>query len=179
MILNVWIFLGSLVLSVLPGLCFADAIEPLINVFYPDSALATIFNTIIIIVFEAIYLNRWVKEVSFKISLWRSTLINISSSLAGSVVMFYYRLNYQPTGSLNYLESQKFHQINLLSFMFPMFLLTLAIETPFLMFLYRKEILDNWRIVKISIGINLISYSIILILEVVIPLTLWAFHIIH
>jgi hypothetical protein len=152
----------------IPCLSQADGIEPLVNILYPDTALPTILITIIIIFIEAILLKHWIKSVSFKTNLWRSMVINFSSSFVGSFVMFFHRLKHQ------LFEKPWEHYDSFFSFALVMFLITIAVETPILIFLYRKEVKSRLKMFMISLGINSTSYLAVLILTVALPLLLLA-----
>lgn len=152
----------------IPCLSQADAIGPLVNILYPDTALPELVITIIIIFIEAIFLKHWIKSVPFKTSLWRSTVINFSSSFVGSFVMFFHRLKHQ------LFEKPWEHYDSFFSFALVMFLITIAVETPILIFLYRKEVKSRLKMFMISLGINSISYLTVLILTVGLPLLVLA-----
>ncbi len=132
-----------------PTVCHADAINPLINLFTPDTAVPASILTIFIILIEAILLRKWIKPVSFRISLWRSVIINFASSAAGSIVV------------LLFFRDKLFWGMS--GLFVPMFILTLITETPLLKVLYRSDGLSWLRTAKISFGINLISYLFVFI----------------
>jgi hypothetical protein len=135
-----------------PSTCRADAISPLINVFTPGRAIPSSILTILIILVEAFLLHKWIKTVPFKLNLWRSTIMNIASSAAGSVAV------------LTVARDRLFWDLS--GFFFPMFLLTLAIETPLLWFLYRRDSIAWPRAAKLSFGINVISYAFVFISQI-------------
>ncbi len=134
-----------------PAICHADAINPLINIFTPDTAISSSVLTVLIILIEAILLRKWIKQVSFRISLSRSAIINVASSAAGSIaVLIFFRD--KPSWEISGL-------------FIPMFILTLATEAPLLKALYRDERLNWVSSAKISFGINLISYAFVFIAQ--------------
>ena len=144
--MKTFIFCASFLLP--PCLCSADAIAPLTNIFKPNSNFEAALALIIIVFTEAFLLWKLVKGVSFKTSLWRSAIINVSSSAAGSLAYFIYDL-----GDPEYFY---FYTPKNFSIFIPLYLLTLVIETPLLIWLYRKEIDNWWRIIKVSVVINLV-----------------------
>lgn len=148
------VILGFLIM---PQLSFADAIAPMTNLFTSDTAPSAAIVLVIIIFVEAYFLRRLVKTVSYKTSLWRSTLINLLSSAVGS---FAYFVDYASKPDYNFMPTD-------FKILIPLFLLTLIVETPLLVFLYRKEVSGWWRITMISVKINLASYLSIFLLEIV------------
>lgn len=146
-----YIGVGLLLAIFFPNVCRADAINPLINIFTPETAIPDSILTVLIILIEAFLLWKWIKPLSFRLSLWRSTIINFASSAIGSVI------------ALSFFRDKL--KWDMWSLIIPMFILTLVVETPLLKILYRK--LDagfSWlRTIKISFGINLISYLFVII----------------
>lgn len=134
-----------------PGICHADAINPLINIFTPETAVSSSVLTVFIILIEAILLRKWIKSVSFSVNLWRSAIINFASSAAGSVVV------------LLFFRDKLFWGMS--SLFIPMFILTIITETPLLKVLYRRESLNWLRSIKISFGINLVSYVLVFVFQ--------------
>jgi hypothetical protein len=146
------ITLWSLVVLSLPAVCWADAINPITNLFTRDNAIPASILTILIIVIEAVFLRWWVKpKLGFFSHLSRSTVINLFSSAAGSIMVAIFYHDY-PVWKLS-------------SLFIPMFFLTLAIETPALKLLYRRNGLSWFGVSKISVGINLISYVFVFIFQ--------------
>jgi len=152
------LFALALILFVLvcPNICHADSMIPLINIFTPDTSILSSVLTFVIILVEAFLLWAWIEPVSFRLSLWRSALINVTSSAVGSVIaLLFFRDKLQEWDILGW------------DLVIPMFILTLVVETPLLKILYRK--LDNgfswFRAIKISLGINFYSYLIIYIIQ--------------
>ena len=145
-----------LVMFFFPDICRADAINPLINLFTPDTAIPALIITAVIIFIEALLLRWWIKPVSFRVSLWRSAIINFASSAAGSVVMLLFFKDELSWGRA--------------SLVVPMFVLTLITETPLLKVLYRAQGLSWFRSARISLGINLVSYLFIFISQIILIL---------
>lgn len=129
----------------------ADAINPLFNLFTPDTVVPASILTVLIILVEALLLWKWIKPVSFRLSLWRATTINIISSAAGSIAAWLFFKEQMIWG--------------MMGLYIPMFFLTLATETPTLKFLYRQEGLDWIRTIKVSFGLNFISYLFVFIAQ--------------
>lgn len=140
-----------------PAPCCADAIAPLTNMFTPDTMVSSTIVMVVIILIEAFLLNKWVKEVRFKVCLWRSFLANMASSAAGSVVLNLYQMA----------DPVRYQLLNTFSLLLPMFLLTLLVETPILAYLFRREVKSWFRIIQVSFGINLFSYLAFIVIEAV------------
>ena len=129
----------------------ADAINPIFNLFTPETVVPASILTVLIILVEALLLWRWIKPISFRFSLWRATIINIISSAAGSIVAGLFLKEQMIWG--------------MMGLYIPMFFLTLATETPALKFLYRQEGFNWARSIKVSFGINFISYLFVFIAQ--------------
>jgi hypothetical protein len=129
----------------------ADAINPLINLFTPDTAVPASILTVLIILLEALLLQWWLRSVSFRWNLWRATIINLVSGAAGSLVAPLFFQEEMPWGTAGLFIS--------------MFFLSLATETPTLKLLYRREGVGWPRSIKISIGLNLISYLFVFVAQ--------------
>lgn len=130
---------------------YADAVNPLYNLFTPDTFVSASIFTVLIILIEAWLLKKWLKPVPFRVSLWRTAAINFISSAAGSIAVWSFFRDQLTWGRI--------------SFFIPMFFLTLATETPTLKFLYRREGINWKRIISVSFGINLISYIFVFIAQ--------------
>ncbi len=122
----------------------ADAINPIFNLFTPDTVVPASILTTLIIFVEGLLLWKWVKPISLRLNLRRATITNIISSGAGSIAAW--------------LFFQKQMIWGMMGLYVPMFFLTLATETPVLKYLYRQNDFDWKRSIKVSFGINLISY---------------------
>lgn len=129
----------------------ADAINPIFNLFTPETVVPASILTALIILVEALLIWKWTKPISFRLSIWRATIINIISSGAGSLAAWLF------------FEEQMIWGMT--GLYIPMFFLTLATETPALKFLYRKESFNWPRSIKVSLGINLISYMFVFIAQ--------------
>lgn len=66
---------------------FADGFIPILNFFSPDTWFIALFATLIIVLLESGLLRWRIKGVPFKQMLKNALLINIASSIAGSVVL--------------------------------------------------------------------------------------------
>jgi len=146
-----WVYLGILSILLFPHESQADAINPIFNLFTPDTVVPASILTVLIIFVESLLLWRWTKPISFRLSLWRASIINIISSAAGSIVAWLFFKEQMIWG--------------MMGLYIPMFFLTLATETPALKFLYRKEGFNWARSIKISFGINFISYLFVFIAQ--------------
>ncbi len=140
-------YLGIVFILLFPHESQADAINPLFNLFTPDTVIPASILTVLIILVEAILLWKWTKPISFRLSLWRATLINIISSAAGSIAAWLFFQEQMIWG--------------MMGLYIPMFFLTLVTETPVLKYLYRQNGFDWKRSIKVSLGINVISYLLV------------------
>ena len=131
----------------------ADAINPIFNLFTPDTVVPASILTVLIILVETLLLWKWIKPISFRLSLRRATIINIISSAVGSIAAW-----------LFFQEQMIWEMMGLY---IPMFFLTLATETPTLKFLYRQSGLDWERSIKVSFGLNFFSYLFVFITQFV------------
>jgi hypothetical protein len=129
----------------------ADAINPIFNLFTPDTVVPASILTVLIILIEALLLWKWAKPISFRLSLWRATIINIISSAAGSIAAWLFFQEQMIWG--------------MMGLYIPMFFLTLATETPALKYLFRQNGFDWKRTIKISFGLDLISYLFVFIAQ--------------
>jgi hypothetical protein len=157
------ITLCSSVLLLSPSVCRADAINPITNLFIRGNIIPASILTILIIIIEAILLRWWVKpKLGFLFHLGRSTIINLISSAAGSILaaIFYKNVFVWSFSSL---------------VVIPMFVLTLATETPALKLLYRRNGLSWPGAAKASVGINLISYIFVFIFQLLLVLVSLAY----
>lgn len=145
------VFLSIVFILFFPHKSHADAINPIFNLFTPDTIVPASILTALIILVEALLLWKWIKPVSFRLSLLRATLINIVSSAAGSIIAWLFFKEQMIWG--------------MMGLYIPMFLLTLATETPTLKYLYRLEGFNWVRSIKVSLGINIISYLFVFIAQ--------------
>jgi len=146
----------SVYLSIIFNLFFphesqADAINPIFNLFTPDTVVPASILTVLIILVEGLLLWRWTRPISFRLSLWRATTINIISSGAGSIAAWLFFQEQMIWG--------------MMGLYIPMFFLTLAMETPALKYLYRQNGFDWKRSIKVAFGLNLISYLFVFIAQ--------------
>ncbi len=130
----------------------ADAINPIFNLFTPDTIVPASILTILIILIESLFLWKWAKPTSFRLSIWRATIINIISSAVGSMAAWLFFQEQMIWG--------------MMGLYIPMFLLTLVTETPVLKYLYRQNVFDWKRTIKVSYSINLISYLFVFIVQI-------------
>jgi len=144
-------YLGILSILVFPHESQADAINPIFNLFTPDTVVPASILTVLIILVECLLLWRWTKPISFRLSLWRATIINVISSGAGSIAAWVF--------------FQKQMIWGMMGLYVPMFFLTLATETPALKYLYRQNNFDWKRAIKVSFGLNVISYFFVFIAQ--------------
>ena len=144
-------FLVAVFILLFPHESQADAINPLFNLFTPDTVVPASILTVLIILVETLLLWKWIKPISFRLSLWRATIINIISSAAGSIAAWLFFKEQMIWG--------------MMGLYVPMFFLTLATETPALKYFYRQNGFDWKRAIKISFGLNLISYLFVFIAQ--------------
>jgi hypothetical protein len=146
---SIYLGIGFILFS--PHESQADAINPIFNLITPDTIVPASILTVLIILVEALLLWKWTKPISFRLSLWRATIINIISSAAGSIAAW-----------LFFKEQMIWGMIGLY---IPMFFLTLATEAPALKYLYRQNGFDWKRSIRVSFGLNFISYLFVFIAQ--------------
>lgn len=132
-----------------PFTCYANGIVPLLNLFTKDTASSATILTLFIVFVETLLLYKFIKAVSFKTHFARATIFNVLSSAAGSVTVILFAKDLMPW--------------RMSDLYIPMFLLTLAVETPALKYLYRLENFNWLKSIKLSAGINLASYILLFV----------------
>jgi hypothetical protein len=138
--------------ALFPDKSYADSISPILNLFSSETVFPASVITLIIIVFEALFLRWRIPEITFKNHLWRSLIINIASSTTGSIIILAVSRNH-------YFIWESF------SLIFPLYFITLITETPLLKALYKKVNITWLRAIKLSISVNAASYFVVLLLE--------------
>ncbi len=131
----------------------ADGFIPILNFFSPDTWFTALFATLIIVLLESGLLRWRVKGVVCKDTLKNALLINIASSIAGSVVL------------LTAFDDPMWN-LNIVYLVLILFVVTLVVEIPILHRLYRDQPLSWKRSVRIGLGINIGSYGLIFALPV-------------
>jgi len=130
---------------------FADAFVPAINLFDPDTALPTLLLTILIVLVESLFLRWRIREVPFRVTLWRALWINLASAAAGSLILW-------P------LEGDSLSSPPFILILFLLFIITLAVEIPALRYAYRGISMSEARAMALGLAQNAISYGLVLIL---------------
>jgi len=145
---NVAVFLG---LIFIPTICMANGLIPLVNFFTPGTLLPASMALIGIIFIEAWLLKMFMKEISFVTHLWKSVVVNVLSSAAGSLI-----IQTIAKGPLFY--------FNYFSYILPLFGITFVVETIALFILYKIKI-NLLRSAWVSIRLNFLSYPAVVILS--------------
>ncbi len=146
------LIISILVVLLFPNNAFADGIAPITYVFTKETWLFTSIILAFAIIIEWSLLNRKFKDVGLKINFIRSVIVNISSSIGGSLIYYIYASN-QPTVSSYMLDSS--------SLVIPLFILTILLEIPVLKIFYKEKV--SWmRAVGLGLFINVISYLTIM-----------------
>jgi len=137
-----------MVLAMFPSLVLANALIPAINSYRNTPAFYFVFAVIVLI--ETLCVRLWLRQMHLVSVAWRVVLINIVSSFAGYVLM---RTPLRP--DFMYVWQQAI----------PFFFLTLSVELPLIILLF-KHIPVSWR-KKVVIGTiaNVLSYAFLIIAE--------------
>lgn len=144
-------FLAFLLLA--PAIVFADGVSPVLNFFHKDTWIPASIVTLVIILLESALLRWRIKGMPFTGVLWRSFLFNAASSLTGSVLLIVF-------------SKDSFVMWDSMSFVFPLFLITLLTEIPLLHVLFKNVPLSWKRAVILGSGINVASYAAVFIIEI-------------
>jgi len=142
-----------LLMLVFPATARADGFIPILNFFSPDTWFTALFATAIIVLLESGLLRWRIKGVTCKDTLKNALLINIASSIAGSVVLLA-------------AFDDPMWTLNIVYLVLILFVVTLVVEIPILHRLYRDQSLPWKRSVRIGLGINIGSYGLIFALPV-------------
>jgi hypothetical protein len=140
----------------------ADGVSPILNLFHKDTWLPATLVTILIILVETALLRSRIKQVTFLGTLWRCTVLNIASSITGSFLLVY-------------LGRDSFFIWDTTSLVFPLFVITLITEIPFLRLLYKNLSLGWGRAFLLGLGINIASYAVVFVAEIALLIG-WLFY---
>ncbi|MDX9982164.1 MAG: hypothetical protein RBU25_19245 [Lentisphaeria bacterium] len=138
----------------LPGLARANGIVPMMNLFYPETWVAAVLVTIAIVLLESWILRRCIRKVTWAGTVWRSLVLNLASSAAGSVLLLHF-------------ERKAFFLHEGLALVVPLYFITVATEFPLLRLLYRRVPLAWDRAWLLGWGMNLASYALVFVLQFV------------
>lgn len=136
-----------------PSAALADGVSPILNLFHKETWLPATVITFVIILVESGLLWWRIREIPFKISLWRSFVLNTASSITGSVLLIAF-------------QRDSFFMWDTMAMVIPLFIITLATEIPLLRVLYRDVPLHWGRACILGLGINVVSYAIVFIFEI-------------
>ncbi|KAF0177594.1 MAG: hypothetical protein FD161_2398 [Limisphaerales bacterium] len=148
------------------GTASANGVVPLLTAFTrPETALLTLGLTAGIILFEAWLLRRLFREGTYVRWLRVSAIINVASSLAGSVYLWMFKDAWQ-------LMSLGFSAV------FELFLLTVVVEGALLCRLAGSDKSNTATTVLRGVGLNFISYAGLFVLQIgfVFALIGWGSH---
>jgi len=157
-----WKFFGlaGLLLLALPACVHADAIVPLLNIFSRETVYPASLALAFIILIETFFLWWFIKGIRLWYHLLFSTIINVVSSAAGSLL-------------LGLIPGDREEWVGFpVGLVIPLFLVTVLVEFPLIRLLYRlREWWVSWRdSLWISVRANLASYLLLLF---VVPLVLF------
>jgi hypothetical protein len=137
-----------------PCIALADGVSPILNLFHRGTWLPAFIVTVAIVLFESALLRWRIREVPFGTTLWRSFLINLASSFAGSAVLLGFGRN-------------SFFIWDSTPLVLPLFLITLVTEIPLLYVFYKGVPLTWKRACILGLGINSASYFVVFLGEIV------------
>lgn len=139
-------------LCLVPTEVLADGVSPLLNLFHRDTWLPASLVTILIILVESILLRSHIEDVPYRDTLWRCVVLNLVSSVAGSVLLLG-------------LGRDSFFVWDTLSLVFPLFVITVVTEVPALRLLYKQVPLSWARACVLGVGVNVASYAVVFVVE--------------
>lgn len=142
-----------IILLLAPSVAFADGVSPILNFFHKDTWLPASIVTLVIILVEGGLLRWRIKQITFGGALWRSAVINISSSAVGSILLLGF-------------GRDSYFMWDTMALVAPLFLITVATEIPLLYFLFRQPPMTWGRACALGFGINLASYAVVFVLEI-------------
>ena len=143
----------------------ADAISPAINFFYKGAIPQATVVTAVIILSEALILKWLIKPLTFLGSLKWSAILNITSSVGGSLLLI--ALGYGK-GPFELLETTQLVR--------PLFVVTLLIEIPLLYVFLRKRFgLTFLKALWVGFVINTASYLVVFLFEIGLVFVGWAY----
>jgi hypothetical protein len=143
-------FLTLLLLA--PTVALADGVSPVLNFFHKETWLPASVVTLVIILLESGLLRWRIKSLRFAGTLWRSAVLNVASSVTGSVLLVMF-------------SRDSFFMWDTMSLVAPLFLITLMTEIPLLRVLFKTVHLSWKRAVFLGCGINISSYAAVFIIE--------------
>ncbi len=135
---------------ILPNAARADAVVPLVYFFHKDTWLAASIYMLILILLESGILRLKVHRLRYLPVLWRTALVNLASSIAGSLLLLVF--------SSQHLFIDAAVPI--------LFFLTLAVEIPILYVLFRTEAWSRARTLFFGGLINVASYIAVIVLQI-------------
>lgn len=141
----------------IPSEALADGISPILNLFHKDTWQPAALVTVVIILVESGLLRWRVKQVSYLGTFWRSAVLNLASSIAGSVLL---------VG----LGRDSFFVWDTMALVLPLFIITLITEIPLLRLLYKGVPLGWRRASALGVGINAASYVAVFVVEIAVIL---------
>ena len=143
-----------LLLFVCCGTASANGVVPLVTAFTrPETAPLTLGLTVVIICFEAWLLKRLFKEGTYLRWLRVSAIINVASSLAGSLYLWMFKDSWQ-------LMALGFSAI------FELFVVTVVVEGALLCRIVAKDKSDTRMTVLRGVGLNFTSYAGLFMLQI-------------
>ena len=148
------LFLAAALLCLIPSVALADGVSPVLNLFHKDTWLPATLVTVVIILVESALLRSRIKEVRYLDTLWRCAVLNLASSVAGSVIL---------VG----LGRDSFFIWHGMALVIPLFIITLITEVPLLRLLYRRLPLSWERACTLGLCINVASYAAVFVVEIV------------
>jgi hypothetical protein len=140
--------LAAMVIVLFPSAVLADGLIPAVNAYSNTPVFYFMFATVVVI--EVVCLRLWLGRMPLPALLWRVVLLNAASSYAGYLLM---RSSWRPDFSSVWRQA------------IPFFFLTLCVELPLLLLLFRR-VAKSWR-QKLLAGTaaNVLSYIFLVAAE--------------
>lgn len=130
----------------------ADAFVPFVSLFTPQTAVPALLAMVVIVACETITLKLFFRKVSLWRNLLNAFLINAVSSAVGSLIFWFD-------------ASSAIAPWNIWGTIISLFLITFLVEAPLLYFLYRQHALHGEFVLGLSFLLNVVSYAIVLLIE--------------
>ncbi len=140
-------------LLLIPTAAFANGVSPVLNFFHRETWAPASVVTLVIILVESVLLRWRVEGLRFAGALWRSAVLNLASSVTGSILLMLF-------------SRDSFFMLRTMSLVAPLFLITLVTEVPLLHRLFQATRLTWPRAALLGCGINMVSYTAVLVVEV-------------
>ncbi len=140
--------LAVMAVLLLPCCALANAIIPQITAYRDTPVFHVLFVAVVLV--ESLCARLWLRRMHFASVLWRVALINAASSLAGYLFV---RSPWRSDSSYVWIQA------------IPFFFLTVCVELPLFGLLLRRASSSWRRRLMAGLGMNVVSYALIVVAE--------------